>query len=316
MIIMDEPPPQSIYNACIGRLRLGGLLLVVMTPLTHAGWFYDQVVPKIPENIVYADIEDACIEHGVRGHLEHKNIEAMMSNWPQDEIEARAHGKALYLRGLIFKTFDPNVHVLKTPPEVPTGVQVYQFVDPHDDKPFACIWAMPDQVGDLYVIDEWPNDDFYKMHNCQLNIKDYANLFRDKEQKWRVEKRIIDRHFAERSVVANRKTLREEFQDETGLYYEPSYSSEREIETGIIKVRQYLHYDSTKEFNALNKPKLFISPVCTNTIKSLTRWARDPETGKVQEGYKDFCDVVRYMVMEDPKLSQPLPEFIPRKSYG
>lgn len=316
LIIMDEPSTQPIYNACIGRLRLGGLILVVMTPLTHAGWFYDQVVPKIPNNIIYADIEDACIEHGVRGHLKHKDIDLMMSQWPQDEIEARAHGKALYLRGLIFKTFDPAVHVLKEAPKVPQGAQVYQFVDPHDDKPFACIWVMPDNIGDLYIIDEWPNEDFYRMHNCQLTVKDYANLFRDKEQKWKIEKRVIDRHFAERSAVANRKTLREEFQDETGLYFEPSYASEREIETGILKVREYMKYDSTKEFNALNKPKLFISPVCTNTIKSLTRWARDPETGKVQEGYKDFCDVVRYMAMEDPKISQPLPEFTPRKSYG
>lgn len=316
LIVMDEPPPQSIYNACIGRLRLGGMLLVVMTPLTHAAWFYDQVVPNIPNQIVYADIEDACKTHGIRGHLEHENIVKMMTNWPQDEIEARAHGKAMYLRGLIFKQFDSQIHVLKQSIKSTAGAQVWQAVDPHSDKPFACIWGMPDSRGDIYIIDEWPNDDFYKMHNCQLSVRDYGKIFKDKEAGWNVSKRIIDRHFAEVSGVVNRRTLREEFQSETGLYFLPSYKAEEEIETGILKVRQYLSYDTKREVNTLNQPRLFIDPKCTNLIKSLTRWARDPESGKVQDAYKDFPDALRYLLMEDPKISQPLPPHVPRKSYG
>lgn len=320
LIVTDEPPPQPIYNACIGRLRLGGLLLVVMTPLTHAAWFYDQIVPKIPNQIVYADIEDACKEHGIRGHLEHANIQKMLDNWPQEEIEARAHGKAMYLRGLIFKTFDPQVHILKNVLKVPSNATVYQAVDPHSDKPFACVWGMPDARGDLYIIDEWPNEDFYKMHNCQLTVSDYARIFRDKEQGWNVTKRIIDRHFAETPSVVNRRTLREEFETETGLYFEPSYKGgsdkEGEMDTGIIKVRQYLSFDTAREVNALNQPKLFINPTCTNTIKSLQRWSRDPDTGKVQEAYKDFCDSLRYLVMEDPRMDQPLPPHVARKTYG
>lgn len=320
LIVMDEPTPQPIYNACIGRLRLGGLLLVVMTPLTHAAWFYDQVVPKIPNQIIYADIEDACIQHGVRGHLDHDNIQKMIQNWPLEEVEARAHGKAMYLRGLIFKTFDPKVHVLKEPVKVPHGAQVYQAVDPHSDKPFACIWGMPDSRGDLYIIDEWPNEDFYKMHNCQLTVKDYARIFKDKEQTWDVKKRIIDRHFAETPSVVNRRTLREEFETETGLFFYPSYKGgsdkEGELDTGIIKVREYLAYDSSREYNELNRPKLFIDPRCQNLIKSLSNWARDPNTGKVQDAYKDFPDTLRYLLMEDPKIEMAVPYEEPRKIYG
>lgn len=316
LIIMDEPPPQSIYNACIGRLRLGGLILVVMTPLTHAAWFYDQIAPNIGDRIVYGDIEDACIQHGVRGHLEHDNIQRMIANWPPEEIEARAHGKALYLRGLIFKSFDPSVHVLKENIKVPAGAQVFQSVDPHSDKPFAVTYGMPDQMGDLYIVDEWPNEDFYKMHNCQLTVKDYANIFKDKEQGWNMKKRIIDRHFAETSSLVNRRTLREEFEQETKIYFHPSYKAEEEIETGILKVREYLKWDNTKPFGNLNKPKIFINPSCKNTIKSLTHWARDPETGRVQDAYKDFCDTLRYLVMENPKIYQPLPPFVPVKTYG
>src|SRR5678815_4965759 len=140
----------------------------------RAGWFYDEVVPRVPNNIVYADIEDACIQHGKRGHLEHANIQKMIDNWPQEEIEARAHGQALYLRGRIFQTFDPQVHVLREPIKCPPQANCYQIVDPHDDKPFAVTYAFPDHAGDLYIHDEWPNEDFYKMHNCQLTVDDYV----------------------------------------------------------------------------------------------------------------------------------------------
>lgn len=290
-----------------------------MTPLTKAAWFYEKVLPGNEKNIIYGSMEDGCKEHGIRGHMEHidiqRQIDEILRTAPE-EAEARVYGKAMYLRGLIFKTFDPKVHVLKEPPKIPPNAQVHQWVDPHSDKPFAVQWAMPDHNGDVYVIDEWPNEDFYKMHNCQLTVKDYARIFKDKEAGWNIQKRIIDRHFAETSSVVNRRTLREEFAEETGLFFDPSYKAEEEIETGIIKVRQYLAYDSKQEFSALNKPKLFISPTCRNTIKSLSNWARDPDNGKVQDAYKDFCDTLRYGLMEDPKISQPLPPHVAKKTYG
>lgn len=306
LIIMDEPPPQPIYSACIGRLRLGGMMAVVMTPLTSAAYFFDQVIPNIPKQIVYADIEDACITHGIRGHLKHEDIERMIKNWPADEVEARARGQAMYLKGLIFKTFYPNVHVLKEDIDPPFGAPVYQVVDPHSDKPFAVIWAFPDARGDIYIFNEWPNEDFYKMHNCQLTIQDYKRIFLEKEKGLTVHKRIIDRHFADTASAANKRTLRQELQA-IGLNYWPSYKAEEEVNTGIEKVRRHLAYNTKEPLSALNQPKLFISPRCTNTIKSLSRWSFDPETEKPQDDYKDFCDCVRYLVMDNPKIPEPMP---------
>lgn len=315
MIICDEPPPKAIYHACIGRLRMGGLMLVVMTPLTSAAWFYDEVVPKHQEHIVYATMEDACTTHGTNGHLDHQQIERMIAEMSPEEVEARVYGKALYLRGLIFKTFDPKVHVLKEQMNVPSQADVYQAVDPHSDKPFACIWGFPDQNGDFYIVDEWPNEEFSRMHNCQLGVDDYARIFRDKEHGWNVVRRIIDRHFADVRHVVNRKTLREEFQ-EIGFYFEPSYQATEEIETGILRIRDYLKYDATKPLSPLNKPKLFVNPSCKNTIKALLNWARDPDNGKVKEDYKDFCDVMRYLTMDDPRVYEPVPAHNPVKRYG
>jgi len=159
LIITDEPPPKPLWATFASRLRLGGIILVMMTPLTEAAWFFDDVVPRHQDSVVFGSMEDACIEHGINGHLEHKNIETMIAEMDPDEREARAEGKAMYLRGLIFKTYDESVHVLDDI-KVPYGADVWNVVDPHSDKPFASIWAFPDARGDLYIFDEWPNEDF------------------------------------------------------------------------------------------------------------------------------------------------------------
>lgn len=315
LIITDEPPPKSLWSTFASRLRLGGVILVTMTPLTEAAWFFDEVVPRHQDAVVYGTMEDACIQHGVNGHLEHENIQRMIAEMSPEEREARAEGKAMYLRGLIFKTYDETVHVLKENITPPFGSQVWQIVDPHSDKPFAVTYAFPDARGDLYVFDEWPNEDFYSMHNCQLDIKDYKRIFGDKEAGLNIHKRVIDRHFADTASASNKRTLRQELQA-IGLNYWPSYKAEEEIETGIIKVRERFSYDTSKPLSAINQPKMFIAPKCMNTRKSLARWARDPKTGKVQEAYKDFCDNLRYLVMDQPKMAEPLPPQEFKKRWG
>lgn len=317
LIIADEPMPRSLWTPNISRLRAGGFIMIPMTPLTDAGWFFDEIVPRHKDFVITAGVEEACKQHGVRGHLEHDQIEAMIAEYQPEDIEARVHGKALYLAGLIYKQFNTQVHVLKDAIQAPANATVYQVVDPHSDKPFASIWAFVDTRRDVYIVDEWPNVDFNKWKNCQLTIKDYAQIFRDKENGFNVHKRIIDRHFADVSYVINKRTLREELRDQEGLDFYPSYKAENEIDTGIIKVREYLKYNPDRPLSTINRPKLFINPHCQNTIKSFLRWARDPKTNKPQDNYKDFMDCVRYLLMDNPEVDVPIPADVgqPRKLW-
>jgi len=39
----------------------------------------------------------------------------------------------------------------------------------------------------------------------------------------------------------------------------------------------------------------------------MSRWTRDPKTGDVQDQFKDFCDVIRYLVMDNPQVDRPAP---------
>lgn len=320
LVLFDEPPPEPLWTPSIRGLRGKGKSSVFMTPLTSAAWFYDKVVPAHQDTIVYGKMEDGCKTHGIRGHLEHveiqKQIDELMITRP-DEVEARVYGRAMYLQGLIFKTFNPQIHILKESVFPGPNSTIYQVVDPHTDKPFACIWAYVDGRGDVTIFDEWPNQDFYSWHNCQLTISDYKTIFLEKEQGLRIHKRIIDRHFAEVSHLSGmtRNTLRDEFRN-VGIDFFPSYQASEEIDAGIAKVRDYLKYNDDRPIDIMNKPKLFINPGCQNTIKSMMRWARDPKTNKVQENYKDFCDVVRYLVMDNPQIEIPVPYEPARKMWG
>lgn len=315
LVMFNEPPPQNLWTPNISRLRNGGMAIVAMTPLTDAGWFFDSVVPRHLETVVYADIEAACKVHGVRGHLDHDQIEKMISEYDPDEREARANGKAMYLKGLIFKNFDYNVHVSQKPIDVPEGAQVWQVVDPAVDKPFASIWGYPEKDGTFYQIAEWPNEDFYRMHGCEYGIEDYKKIFKNIELGWNVTKRIIDRHFADVRSLQTKRTLREDF-EAIGLYYEPSYSASEEVETGILKVRSALKYNTAKPIDTVNRPKYIVDSRCKNTIKGFTRWSFDPKTGKVQDSYKDFMDCVRYALCANPKVSEAPPAPVYRKLYG
>ena len=316
LVLFNEPPPEHLWTPNISRLRAGGIAVVGMTPLTEAGWFFDKVVPRHTDFIVYGDVETACKQHGTRGHLDHDQIQKMIAEYDPEEREARIEGKAMYLKGLIFKAFNPQVHVLKDEVFPPAGATIYHVVDPHENKPFAMIWAFVDGKGDVYVYDEWPNQDFDKWKNCGLGIQEYKNIVQDKEQGFEVHKRIIDRHFAEirHMVGMTRKTLRDQFR-ETGLEFYPSYQALEEVETGILMVRDYLKYNPDRPLDFNNKPKLFINNHCRNTIKHLSRWARDPKTGDVQDQFKDFCDVVRYLVNDNPQVDKPAPYNPPVKRW-
>ena len=220
----------------------------------------------------------------------------------------------MYLQGRVFKTFIPNVHIVKEPIRAPLHSTIYNVVDPHTDKPFFAIWAWPAKNGDLYIIDEHPNEDFFKMHGCQWTIEDYKRMYSQKEHGYDV-KRIIDHHFADVRSAATKRTLREEL-GEIGMYYEPSYTAAEEVETGVLKVRSYLQYNANAPITSINRPRIFINPHCLNTIKAFQFWSIDPKTGKYKDDYKDPMDCVRYLVMGDPKQDEPMPYREAQKRYG
>ena len=308
LVVFNEPPPRDIFNACAARMRKGGRLILPMTPLMDAAWIMDTLVARATQDSKYiqlvgGDIEDNCKEHS-GGLLNHEDIDRMIRNYDPDELDARKSGKFMHLSGTILKTFDRSVHVAKeliNPNR--DGVSHYVICDPAIGKPCAFIWAFVDATKTIHIYDEYPNFKFQGSKDDNLTVKQYADIIKTKSEGRKISNFILDRHFGNARRTLGGQTLKEEF-DNCGVVFEDSYSmaAEVEVETGILKIKEYLRYDKTKTIDSLNTPKLVISPNCTNTILAMERWSRDPKTLRPKDEYKDFADLVRYLVMADPEV--------------
>jgi phage terminase large subunit-like protein len=316
-ILFDEPPPYRIFGACISRLREGGVIIITMTPVYSGGWIFDRInnpwVNQSKWNILYADIENNCIEHGVRGTLKHKNIQRMIEEYPPEEREARIKGLPIQLSGKVYQEFDPSIHIIPRH-KAPIEGTLFHVNDPHDRKPFALGWYLMDKTGDIYVIDEWPNQPFHEMKSCNLNIQDYGKIIEDKETiiNLPIDTRIIDARYGNRKNVHTNTTIRDDFDDyksdkfPDGITYLNSYTDDdASILAGHNAVKELLRYDKSKPLSNTNKPKLYVCDNCTNHIYQFLHYSyadyKDPEKAlkeKVDEKYKDFMDLVRYLVCE------------------
>lgn len=304
----NEPMPEPLYKEAVARARAGGIILVGMTSLLDNPWVVDGILGRADGKTIkvrYGDACENCIEHGKNGNLSHARIMQILDQYDPDEREARFTGKPLSLSGRIYKSFDRSVHVAAEEFEPPTNepISIGMAIDPAIGKPLAIAWWYVDKAGVVHFYDELPEFSFEGAKDSNLTVKDYADSIRAREAGRTIAVRILDRHFGNVRRTLGGMTLRQEF-GECGLDFADSYSTTEEIETGILKVKEYLRYDKSKPIDALNRPKVRISPKCRNIIASFERWGRDPKSAKPMDEYKDFADVVRYALMSNPMVEE------------
>ena len=306
----NEPPPEPIWKEAVARSRSGGIIVGGMTSLLDNPWVVSGIFEKADGKAIKVRFGDACEnckQHGKNGNLEHEQIEKILAQYDPDEREARKTGKPLSLSGRILKSFDRNVHVAKSVLVPPTqDVAHYMVVDPAIGKPFAALWAWVDKTGRVHVYDEYPDFSFHGARDSGFTVKEYAQIFLAKENGRAISERILDRHFGNVRRSVGGLTLKQELSD-VGLYFTDSYQvgdGQSEVETGIYKLKDYLHWNKDKPIDSANQPKIEISPNCINTITACEKWLRNPETGKPREEYKDFADLLRYLVMANPIVEE------------
>lgn len=276
----DEPPTKSKYKACVSRLRKGGIIFITATPLEGSGWLYDHIVGGKAEDgeleelakgqriNIEAGVEAACKQHGVRGHLEHDHIQAMIAEYDEDEQQARVHGKFQHLAGLRFKRWNRSVHVIKSFQINPREYCVYQYIDPHPRNPDAVLWVAVNKYNQKFVVDEL----FIK---CLNGTEELAGMIKKRDDMYRIIWRAGDPSMF----------IKDQHQDEStamkfaryGLSYVEATKQRTASDKAIEDALAYVQLP-TGEF--AKEPDIFIMDNCKWMIWEMEHYRWDEWSGK------------------------------------
>lgn len=276
-IWFDEPPPEDIFKACVGRLRKGGIIFISETPLS-AAWLYDHIIANPDKDLedkgqrvyIEAGVEAACKQHGVRGHLEHANIEKMVAEYSEDERQARVYGKFQHLVGLRFKEFSRKVHVIRPFEITRRDYAVYESLDIHPRHPDAVTWVAVDRKGRKFVVDEL---------KYSGDTEGLAAEIKAKADRFRVVRRVIDPSaFVEdqhtgKSLASSLAAL--------GLSYLPATKARTMSDKRIEDALAYRRAPGTEEI--LRPPEIYVFETCQNLIWEFEHYAWDNWAGKSAE---------------------------------
>ncbi len=287
----DEPPPREKYIATLrGLVDFKGRNWMTLTPLTQP-WIYDDIYTKSDPEIcvVTTDIRDNV-------HLSESAIKEFEKSLTEEEKEARIHGRFLHLTGLIYKEFDPNIHIY-TGCEIQKHWTRYMAIDPHERMPTAVLWLAVDEKENHYIYDElWLKD---------MDIEQIAYAIHCQEGTDDVRIRLIDPHADKDNVAAGGFNFRKELMRH-GVFCQRANSDPM---LGKARIRQAL----TPRFSSIlktNVPQLRISRNCTQTIYEFQHYVWDNyRRNKDEYGLKEqplkkndhFMDALRYIYNFQPR---------------
>lgn len=280
----DEPPPEAILKATIARMRKGGIIFITATPLAGSAYLYDKFAKgkidveltsqetgatmKYERKVGYieADIESACKEHGIRGHLNHNDILSIVAEYSEDEKQARIYGKFQHLVGMVFKKFNRKIHTIKPFEIKERDFCVIELLDPHPRNPDAVLWLAIDRKGTKYVVDE-----LY----CKVDgDEELANRIKKKASQFRIIRRLadpsafIEDQHTQKSLASRLSTY--------GLNY---IEATKMRAISDRRIQDALNYIEVNGF-MIKAPEFYIFDNCERMIWEMEHYRWDEYTGK------------------------------------
>lgn len=245
---------------------------------------------------------------------------------PKDEILTRAYGVPKAMLTGQFPLFKRSVNVLKEEKiqEVLDDVRnrtLYMGIDPAPNKRWYMIWVAVASDGTWYIYREWPDISYGPWAEIGQNgrsrfaeaskpdgkgIGDYVRLIRELEEGEKINERIIDPRMGAtpRQIEEGTTTIIDQLA-EHDLFVIPSLGTGgnvSEITAGVSAINDLLSYNPDKPIDSVNRPSLYISESCENTIDSILNYtaAEGPN-----EAWKDAIDVIRYLAFSEIYYDDP-----------
>ncbi len=266
MVWLDEEHRNSIHQECLMRLvdfkqvhngkKYTGFTFLTMTPLKGVTW----------PHALYIENEDPAFKHVNISGLDNPWISSALlykavSHMSEEAKASRLHGSFTNQQGVVYSSFDKNIHVIKAHDPKPDWSIDLAF-DFGVRNPFCCLAFGYDHKDDcLHVLAEFFQTERTTIQNGLEVKKRFKKYLTHPNYRWAV---------ADPESLDARRTLANNCGIET--VKAPKYLGV--IDT-INLVMQRL------ALNAEGKPALFIHDNCVNLLKEfrLYRW-QENTTGK------------------------------------
>ena len=272
-MLLDEPIPKSIYKACIARGRRGMIVIWGFTPLSYSAWIKDSIYDKRDGTMidyVTADVWDNCDDvEGSRGILKRDHINRMISQYDENEREARIRGKFGHLLGLVHKGFEPKIHVIDPFDINKEDYVVGMALDTHPRVPDALSWMAIDSKGRKFIIAEL----WFKGTDAELK----AEIL-----KMEVGMRIVDRLIDPSGFNEDDRTTEVSFGErlkKQKLFFRPGSKKLHECIRRTDNAFKYEYRDG----QMISAPELYIFRTCPRHIKELLGYVWDDYKGKTAD---------------------------------
>jgi hypothetical protein len=266
-----------------------GQIFGTMTPLKGLTWVYEEIYLNSSND---SEVWHEHIEWADNPFLNQREVKQITKNMSSDELESRRYGKFVGTGGMVYSSFDENIHVID-PFDVPKEWYDKISIDPGLKNLLSAHWYAVDYDGVVYVIAEhYEADKDISYHSKKISEKsDNLNWHRNSNGMLNA---LID-SAANQRTLSSSKNVVELFYD-YGLQVNPNVK--KDLFSGIQRVKSYLK-------NADGEVKLYIFKNCTNLIREIkSYWWAENDRPKKKDDHA--LDELRYYIMSKPENTKLL----------
>lgn len=260
--MMDEPPLRRIWKGIWARLTDHmGSAWITSTPLSEP-WVHEELASDPNNFVIYVNTHD-----NIGFGLTQEGVDDFERGLDADERITRIEGKPAHLTGLVYKSYNRQVHCLKREDFEPSVTYGYwMHVDPHPREPHAAVW-MAIRPDDVHIV-------IGAIRNTDPNnlVSSFAEQCLNYEQKFLGLRssdvnRLIDPLSKTPSVTQDGITILDEFA-EHGLDF---IAGSKDRNTAIALVREKLNYSKQKGI----RPTLYFLDDLDGVLREMVNYVYD-----------------------------------------
>ena len=249
----DEEPPKDIFTENSARLiDVGGSWWMTMTPVNGMTWIYDDIY-LVGKNEAADDIDVIEVSMEENPYLPELEVKAFAATLSSDDKKARLEGKFIQLGGLVYKSFDPDIHVID--PFIPEkDWEWYASVDHGYNNPTAWLWHAVGPNGTVVTFAEhYESEHTVDYHAATVHLRNSGFG------------RVPDYYVGDPALSQHNGVTGTTIFEEYARYDIPIAPANNDVLSGINKVNQYLRLSAT------NKPHWYVTRNCVNLIQEISR---------------------------------------------